>query len=451
MPVVRGATAAAAVVQNHRRHHRQDDNPLPPPRGPPALERGLSQRFWSNQSHAQLLYNDLRCQILVACLIGANFIVNIVEAQVGTNRRHKKVFKGFEWFFFVIFWCELLLNMYSSWWRRFWRDGWNIFDFVVVMVSTLEFAILRMVGIRAGGLRILRMMRAFRVFRLFKRVRSLNKIVISLARALPGMLNALFILFLIMCIYAIIGYQFFHDWPCKKPFHQGPGSCQDTIDHFGVPDGFPAIFRRCGKHNSPGYGMNVVCRSAATFGHEYFGNFLKAMYTLFQVLTGESWSEVIGRALLEKSPYTAIYFVSFILINSVVMINVVVAVLLEKMVIDADDDDDDDVPNLDDDSRYQSSFDNDYANSRDFVHASSSSASSEKAAAEKQQPNNNEAFLLRRDLRDALEKIDRMQSQLDDLTTAMTHLTTIRDESCVTFTPDDVDDEPSPGPSSGGS
>ena len=64
-------------------------------------------------------------------------------------------------------------------------------------------------------------------------------------------------------------------------------------------------------------------------------DFFKALYTLFQVLTGESWSEAIARPLLEWSPWaTAVYFVSFILINGVVLINVVVAVLLEKMVDD---------------------------------------------------------------------------------------------------------------------
>merc|ERR1719359_497136 len=77
------------------------------------------------------------------------------------------------------------------------------------------------------------------------------------------------------------------------------------------------------------------------YGEEYFGNFIKSWYTMFQVLTGESWSEAVARPLLFgdstfKTMITGIYFISFILVVAVVLINVVVAVLLEKMV-DNDD------------------------------------------------------------------------------------------------------------------
>jgi hypothetical protein len=51
------------------------------------------------------------------------------------------------------------------------------------------------------------MLRAFRVFRLFKRIKSLNKIMVSLVRAIPGILNSALIMVLVMCIYAILGVQ----------------------------------------------------------------------------------------------------------------------------------------------------------------------------------------------------------------------------------------------------
>ena len=56
------------------------------------------------------------------------------------------------------------------------------------------------------------MIRAFRVFRLFKRIKSLNKIIVSLGKAVPGVLNAFFVVFLVMCIYAILGVDFFLDF-----------------------------------------------------------------------------------------------------------------------------------------------------------------------------------------------------------------------------------------------
>jgi len=73
-------------------------------------------------------------------------------------------------------------------------------------------------------------------------------------------------------------------------------------------------------------------------GWEYYGTFMRALYTLFQVMTGESWSEAIARPLLFASSLDAtlvgIFFVSFILLTQIVMTNVVVAVLLDKFVED---------------------------------------------------------------------------------------------------------------------
>lgn len=74
-------------------------------------------------------------------------------------------------------------------------------------------------------------------------------------------------------------------------------------------------------------------------GYEYFGSFLKSQYTFFQVMTGESWSEAVGRYsiwnLHEQSFHasvTGLYFVSYFIISSFICLNVVTAALLDKMV-----------------------------------------------------------------------------------------------------------------------
>ena len=67
----------------------------------------------------------------------------------------------------------------------------------------------------ADGISTLRLLRAFRVFRLFKRLPSLAKIVKALEEAMPGCLNAFFILILVMAIYAILGVNLFGPkFPC---------------------------------------------------------------------------------------------------------------------------------------------------------------------------------------------------------------------------------------------
>merc|ERR1719199_145072 len=73
-------------------------------------------------------------------------------------------------------------------------------------------------------------------------------------------------------------------------------------------------------------------------GPEYFGTFSRSLYTFFQVLTGESWSEMVARPAIWYYYYDplkavggSLFFVSYVLITGFMLINVVVAVLLDKM------------------------------------------------------------------------------------------------------------------------
>mmetsp|Transcript_22582 Transcript_22582/g.51685 ORF Transcript_22582/g.51685 Transcript_22582/m.51685 type:complete len:460 (-) Transcript_22582:85-1464(-) len=263
--------------------------------------------FWKYQPFARRTYKNLWVQIGVACLISGNFLMNALQKQFDPDEdRSPELFEGFELFFNIAFTMELGLNMYGFWLRDFWMSGWNIFDFLVVTIGLLTTFKVPL----PGPLSMLRMMRAFRVFRLFKRVKSLNKIMVSLARAVPGMRDAFIILLLVMCIYAILAVEFF----------------QEAGENFEII-------------NENGQTVALVTGRGQTFGYEYFGNFLKALYTMFQVLTGDSWSEVIARPLIHReSPLEGVayacFFVSFIIVNAIVLINVVVAVLLEKMVED---------------------------------------------------------------------------------------------------------------------
>ena len=95
-----------------------------------------------------------------------------------------------------------------------------------------------------------------------------------------------------------------------------------------------------GKHAVGGFylnaeGTNVTLRTTRgmSYGDEYYGTFFRSLYTLFQVLTGESWSEMIARPLVFGGQEWAgvLFYVSFILVCGIVLINVVVAVLLDKM------------------------------------------------------------------------------------------------------------------------
>lgn len=212
-------------------------------------------------------------------------------------------------FFSVLFLLELLINMYGLWFWPFWRGtnrAWNIFDTFVVCVGVIDMT--PATDSLPGPVVYIRMFRAFRIFRLFSRVDSMKKIITAIIKALPGVRDAFLINLIVMMIYAVLAVETFGQVYCDEKFDNYPTS--------RTPRG------EC-------------------FGFDYYGNFLRALYTLFQILTGESWSEGAVRPLLhyydsvEKDTsqliFTVMFFITFILINAVVLLNVVVAVLMDGM------------------------------------------------------------------------------------------------------------------------
>jgi len=139
-------------------------------------------------------------------------------------------------------------------------------------------------------------------------VHSLNKIIVAIVHAVPGVINAFLILAIVMSIYAILAVEFYYE----------------IGDDCHVETSSDARFESSRGH---------------CLGQEYFGTFSKSFYSFFQVLTGESWSEAVARPTIwyfYDDPLRAVgsgfFFVSYVLVSSFVLTNVVVAVLLDKMV-----------------------------------------------------------------------------------------------------------------------
>jgi hypothetical protein len=240
-------------------------------------------------------------------LIGANFFVQCLQAQIDPERtKYHLQWEVVEHFFNIAFAIELGFNMYGHWFRPFFKSFWNNFDVVVVSIGLLD----SMQTPLPGPLRLIRMVRAFRAFRLFGKVESLRKIIVSLRCALPGVFNAFVIMTIVMAIYAVLGVNFFKDIYVA-----------DCLEEQGTP-------------------MPMFTARAMCYGDDYYGSFAASSYTLFQVLTGESWSEAIARPTLHyyeeaeswsSTAGAAFFYVSFILLNAVVLMNIIIALLIDGM------------------------------------------------------------------------------------------------------------------------
>jgi len=275
-----------------------------------------------NQLAIYKIYTSNAVQASVAMIIIGNFVVTILEKEYDPYPEEQqispKLWQTFDSVFNILFAVELIVNMAGSWFVYFWRNPWNVFDFVVVLVGLLS-----MLNLLQGPLEDLKMLRAFRVFRLFKRIKSLNKIVTALVKAIPGVFNAFVIMLIVMCIYAILAVEYFRTFG-----EDGTFTTEQTI-------GLDANLQPIYENNT----VTSITARGIRYGEEYYGTFSRALYTLFQVLTGESWAEAVARPLIfGQSPRNAfgpaLFFTSFILVTQIVLVNVVVAVLLDKFVTD---------------------------------------------------------------------------------------------------------------------
>lgn len=164
-----------------------------------------------------------------------------------------------------VFVVEILLKL-VAFGPRFFRSGWNLFDFLVVGISLVP---------AAGPFEILRALRILRVLRLLSQVPRLRAIIESLLRALPGIGWTALLLVLVFYIFAVMGTILFRD-------------------------SFP----------------------------EYWGSLGTSLFSLFQIMTLESWSSGVARPMMEIYPWIWLYFVPFILISSFMVLNLFIAIIV---------------------------------------------------------------------------------------------------------------------------
>lgn len=172
----------------------------------------------------------------------------------------------------IIFSLELAVKLYA-YRKNFFLSGWNTFDFLVIVISWLP---------AIGALSILRSLRILRVFRLFSVVPQMRRVLSALAQSIPGMLSVIGILALIFYVCSVLATTLF-------------SSNQD-----------PQM-------------------------QEWFGSISASLYTMFQVMTLESWSMGIVRPTMEIYPLSWLFFVPFIVVTSFAILNLFIGIIVDAM------------------------------------------------------------------------------------------------------------------------
>lgn len=174
----------------------------------------------------------------------------------------------------VFFSIELLLKL-IVYRRNFFRSGWNWFDFIIVAISWAP---------TSGALSVLRAFRILRVLRLLSVVPQMRRVIGALGHSLPGMASVVGVLSIIFYVSAVLTTKIF------------------------------------GSHSD----ANM---------QEWFGSIGASAYTLFQVMTLESWSMGIVRPTMELFPHSWVFFVPFIIITSFAVLNLFIGIIVDAMQI----------------------------------------------------------------------------------------------------------------------
>jgi voltage-gated sodium channel len=167
-----------------------------------------------------------------------------------------------------IFVVEIALRLVAHR-AAFFRDPWSVFDLAVVAIALVP---------ASGPFAVLRALRVLRVLRILTIVPSMRRVVGGLLSAIPGLSSIAAVLGLLFYVFAVIATKLFGaDFP------------------------------------------------------DWFGTLGRSLYTLFQVMTLESWSMGIVRPLMEVYPYAWTFFVPFILMATFTMLNLFIGVIVSAM------------------------------------------------------------------------------------------------------------------------
>ena len=217
-------------------------------------------------------------------------------------------------YFFIV---ELVIKISVMGTTKFFKDNFNIFDFLIVVASVVEIVLALMhpndSGSGSGGISALRAFRIFRVFKMAKKAKEFQKLLAMMLKSLLGVSNVAILLVLFILIYGLIGMQFFANRMRFDP---------DT--------GWKVGFSHDKNHPYNDDDVDIP--------YHNFDTLYWAMLTVFQVLSGEDWNAIMydGRragASGHKSLgwMASLYFISMVVLGSFIVMNLFLAILLSNL------------------------------------------------------------------------------------------------------------------------
>ncbi|XP_075405129.1 voltage-dependent L-type calcium channel subunit alpha-1D isoform X3 [Tenrec ecaudatus] len=270
--------------------------------------------------------------IFANCVALAIYIPFPEDDSNSTNHNLEKV----EYAFLIIFTVETFLKIIAYGLllhpNAYVRNGWNLLDFVIVIVGLFSVILEQLTKETEGGnhssgksggfdVKALRAFRVLRPLRLVSGVPSLQVVLNSIIKAMVPLLHIALLVLFVIIIYAIIGLELFIGKMHKTCFF---ADSDIVAEEDPAPCAFSGNGRQCAANGTE-------CRSGwvgPNGGITNFDNFAFAMLTVFQCITMEGWTDVLywmNDAMGFELPW--VYFVSLVIFGSFFVLNLVLGVL----------------------------------------------------------------------------------------------------------------------------
>jgi voltage-gated sodium channel len=218
----------------------------------------------------RLVENKWFDRIIIALII-VNAAILGLETSPALNAKYGALFGLINHFVLAVFILEAVVKItaVAPQVSKYFKNGWNLFDFSIIVLS--------LVPATGQFAMIARLARLLRVLRLISALPELRLIVSTLLRSIPGMANVMLLMSVVFYIYAIMGFHMFHE-------------------------------------HDPEHWRNVGI----------------SLLTLFRIATLEDWTDIMYTGM-ELAPAAWIYFVSFVVFGTFVIINLFIAIVINNL------------------------------------------------------------------------------------------------------------------------
>lgn len=207
-------------------------------------------------------------QTVITSLIIINAVLIGLETSPFVMMHYGEIIDLIDLCILALFSIEIIMKIFV-YGLGFFKKSWNLFDFAIVSIALIP---------AAGSFSVFRALRIIRTLRLLKSIPKLRLIIESLLKSIPSIGWITVLLAIVFYTFAVIGVNLFGSY-------------------------YP----------------------------EYFGTLGNALFTLFQIMTLESWSSAIARPLMDGVPFAGIYFITFILIATYTTLNIFIAIVVNTM------------------------------------------------------------------------------------------------------------------------